>query len=80
MVWGGNGLLWQQGPFPSSEARSSRKNREMQSDNTPDQPTARPVSLRTERRARRGLRLREGLALGLLATLMAMAWIVTLAG
>lgn len=45
---------------------------------SPDGPTVRPVSLQPTAQERRGLRRREILILGLLAVMMIGAWVVTL--
>jgi hypothetical protein len=52
----------------------------MQSDDNPRKPTVRRVSMKYTEERRRGLRLHEGLALGLLALVMGWAWVVTLTG
>lgn len=48
-----------------------------QSDHT-GRPNIRPVSLRNDREARRRLRLREMMVLGLLGAMMIGAWFITL--
>lgn len=81
VIEGGNGVLWQQGPFPFDQGfRVRPRDHRMQRQSPPPQPTVRPVSLNSRPPLRRGLRLHEGLALALLCLIMAGGWIVTLTG
>jgi hypothetical protein len=80
VVDGGNGVLWQQEPFSFVQQQVSKQESTMRSDETRARPTVRPVSLEPPPMPRRGLRLCEAVALGLLAAAMACGWIVTLTG